>query len=398
MNKEIKKIFLVLFFFALSGGVFYNFEELWMANNNMSTKTIGVVFSLCALLSVSVMFLCSNLVNRKKLRKFSCALLLIKTIVLFALFILYKTGLNPLIKFLVMLDYVVDVEIYASIYPMISNITKNNRIYAIRGIVYTFAYYAGALLTSVLLGKTIMALKIDFNTYCLIGSVLMFIAFLILSNTDLEKYYKKEKESKYDAFGSVIKKVKNDKVSQNYLLFILFGDTSYNCINGLLILLLTTNLGFSVTAASYIKLGAGIATVFVSALILNKLTSKNDYINLSIKYVGRLILYILALLTGNRIIFLITIIYVRLLSEAYTHVTDAPYINRFNPKDQLALCNLKAMTSYFAKSIGNLLCGIALTLGVKFNFIFAIVFIIIQLYFGFKALYLRNHEKGDVVL
>ena len=68
MNKEIKKIFLVLLFFSLSGGIYYSFQELWLSGNNLSTKTIGIVYSLCALLSVSTIFLCSNLITKEKLK------------------------------------------------------------------------------------------------------------------------------------------------------------------------------------------------------------------------------------------------------------------------------------------------------------------------------------------
>ena len=126
MNKEVKKIFVVLALYALSGGIFYNFQELWMAENNLSTQTIGIVYSLCALLSVSTIFLCSNLISKEKLKKFLCILLLFKFVILLALFLLHNSGLNIIIKFLIMVDYVIDVEIWASIYPMITIIIKNN--------------------------------------------------------------------------------------------------------------------------------------------------------------------------------------------------------------------------------------------------------------------------------
>jgi len=82
------------------------------------------------------------------------------------------------------------------------------------------------------------------------------------------------------------------------------------------------------------------------------------------------------------------------LAESYTHITDAPYINRFSSDEQLAFCNLKEMVNYLSRAIGNLLCGIAITLGAKYNFIFALIFIIVQLVFAFNALYLYNQEKG----
>ena len=108
-NKELTRIFIVLGLYSLSSGIFYIFQELWMAENNLSVKTISTVFSICSILSVSVIFLCSNLIPKDKLKKFSCYLFLIKAVTMFLLFALNQTELNILIKFLIMVDYVIDV-------------------------------------------------------------------------------------------------------------------------------------------------------------------------------------------------------------------------------------------------------------------------------------------------
>lgn len=394
MNKEIKKIFLVLICYSLAGGVFYSFQELWLADNNLTTKTIGIVYSLCALLSVSTIFLCSNLITKERLKKFAGILLLLKGVLLIALFLLHNTGFNVLIKFLIMLDYVIDVEIYASIYPMITLVTKSDKIYAMRSLVYCYAYYAGTLLTSFLLGKTIMHLKFSYNTYCLIAGILIIMALIVLQNINLEKYYSKDKKKvDYNILNKVIQKVKVDKISKYYLIFSLTGNTSYACINGLAITLLTTSLGFTASGASNFKLVLGILAAFIGTLILQKLTLKNDYINLSIKFVGRLIFYFLAFMLNEKIFFLIAIMYMYLLSESYSNVSDAPYVNRFNSEEQLAFCNLKEMITYIAKAIGNLICGLCITIGVRYNFLFAMIFVLIQIITAFKALKLRNYEK-----
>lgn len=399
MNKDVKKIFVVLALYALSGGIFYNFQELWMAENSLSTQTIGTVYSLCALLSVSTIFLCSNLISKEKLKKFSCILLLLKFVILLALFLLHKTGLNVVIKFLIMLDYVIDVEIWASIYPMITIITKSDKVYAMKDLIYSFAYYGGIIFTSFLLGKTILKLNIDFNFYNLIGSLLMIIAFLVLKSTRLDNYYKDKKEKNNpNSLNQVFKIIKKDNVTQNYLMYHLTSSISYACINGMMITLLTSNLGFSASTASNFKMVLGIIAVFIGTLILEKLTLKNDYINYSIKFIGRLIFYILAFICNNKIVFLIAIIFMRLLAESYSHVSEAPYVNRFSSNNQLAFCNLREMIGYFSKAIGNLICGIAITMGTRYNFLFAIVFSIPSIIFLFNALRLRLKEKGEVSL
>lgn len=399
MNKEIKKIFVVLALYALSGGIFYNFQELWMAENNLSTQTIGIVYSLCALLSVSTIFLCSNLISKEKLKKFSCMLLLIKFVILLALFLLNSTGLNVLIKFLIMVDYVVDVEIWASIYPMITIITKNDKVYAMKDLIYSFAYYGGIIFTTVLLGKTIVKLNINFNSFNLIGSLLMIVAYFVLKSTKLDSYYKEKMENENsNLLGQVVNIIKKDSITQNYLMYHLTSTISYACINGMLITLLTSNLGFSASSASNFKMLLGIIAVFIGTIILEKLTLKNDYINYSIKFVTRLLLYTIAFIVNNKIIFIIALVFMRLLAESYSHVSEAPYVNRFSTNNQLAFCNLREMIGYFSKAIGNLICGIAIAMGTRYNFFFAAIFYIPAIIFLFNALRLRLKENGDVNL
>jgi len=399
MNKEMKKIFVVLALYALSGGIFYNFQELWMAENNLSTQTIGIVYSLCALLSVSTIFLCSNLISKEKLKKFTCVLLMLKFIILLSLFFLHNTGLNVIIKFLIMVDYVIDVEIWACIYPMITLITKSDKIYATKDLIYSFAYYGGIIFTSFLLGKNLFKFNIDFNFYNLVGSLLMIIAFFLLKSTQLDKYYSNEKDKDTQgSFSKLFKIIKKDSITKNYLMYHLSGSISYACLNGMLITLLTANLGFTASNASIFKMVLGILSVFVGTLILKKLTLKNDYINFSIKFVSRLILYTLTFIFNSKLLFLIAIVFIRLLSDSYTHVSDAPYVNRFSNINQLAFCNLREMIGYFSKAIGNLLCGVALAMGTRYNFLFALIFIIFQVIFGINSIRLRRKETGEINL
>ena len=398
MNKEVKKIFLALILYALSGGIFYNFKELWLANNNLSTESIGIVYSLCALLCVSSIFVCSNIITKKRLKKFTSVLLLLKSLILISLYFLNNTGLNVLIKFLIMVDYVIDVEVYACIYPIVSLITKNDKIYALKKLVYGFAYYLGILTSSLLLGKTIIKLNIDFNTYALVGSIFMFLSFILLNNINLKGCVGKNDKKNYNAFYNVLSIIKSDNITKCYLLFCFLGQISYASINGLIITLLTNNLGFSPSEAANFNLIVGILAVFLGTIILHKLTLKNDYINFSIKFVGRLITYFLAIIFNSKIMFLLAIFYTLITSESYVHIYEAPYINRFSSDNQLAFCNLKEMTTYFGKAIGNLFCGMAIILGTRYNFLFSFIFCSIQIIFGFIAIRLRKKENGVVEL
>jgi hypothetical protein len=160
----------------------------------------------------------------------------------------------------------------------------------------------------------------------------------------------------------------------------------------LVLRLLVTNLSIEPSTASYLLLGLGILASIIGIIILSKLTLKNDYINIGIKLIGRMITYLLVVLFTHKVVILIAIIYTRVLSESYSHVTDAPYINRFDGDLQLAFCNLREMVGFFSRAIGTYLCGFAITLDLRMAFLIAFVFVSIQIYFAYKSLRLRKEE------
>lgn len=396
MTKEAKKIFIVLGLFALSGGIFYNFQELWMSSNNLSIKTISVVFSLCALLTVSVTFLCSNLIKPERLKKFTSILLFIKALIMLFLFFLNNTGLVILIKFLIMLDYVINTEIYACIYPMLALINKNDKTYAIKDLVYSASYNIGVLLTGFLLGKSIYNFSINYNIYCLIAGILIFLAFFMLKKVRLTQYLEETpNDNRTDLLQQLIKELKNDRISIVYLLFILTGQISYACVLSLTMTLLTNGLAYTPQTASTIVVFMSVTAVILGIIVLAKFTFKNNKISLTIKYVIRSALYVLAICLNNKIMFLIALMYPKIISESYSHITDAPYINRIENKYQLAFINLREMITYLGKAIGTLMCGIALSIGIRYNFIFAATFAIMQAVLSFYALKLRNMNNGE---
>lgn len=394
LNKELRRLLIILGLYSIADGIFYAFQELWMADNNLSVQTISTVFSLCALLSVSVIFLSSNLIKKEKLKKFSYSLFFIKAVVMLILFILNQTGLNILIKFLIMVDYVIDVELWATLYPLIALIKKDDKIYAARDLIYDACYYIGVFLAGILLGKGIGYFHINYNFYIIFGCIITFIAYFILKKTDLEKYGKKEKQTT-NSLSSVVNKIKEDKISRIYLLFKFFGGISYDCVSGLLVIILTNYFNFSELAISNYSIIVGISTVIIGTLVMEKFTFKNNYINLLLKYGTRLVLYLCAFILNSKLLILIAVIFQKLSSDAYVHISDAPYVNRYNNEEQLAFNNLKEMIGYIATSIGLFLCGIALKYGVHYIFLVSSIFIAIQIIFALYALYLRNNERRE---
>ncbi len=390
MNKNIKKLFILIIFFAIAEGMFYNLLELWIQNNNMTITTTSRVLSLSALITVSVIFLCSNLIKTKNLKRFISTLLFIRVVVLIALHFLYQTGYNIPIKFLIMVDYALSVETLVSIYPLMSFFGKDDKLYAKKNLLYEIFYYIASFATGFLVGKTIFNYQFNYNSYTLLSALCFMICYIALYKVEIPN---KKVDDHNNLLINFLSKVKKDKISHLYFGYVITNDISFYALSGMLITILTKNFNLEPSLASNIKLAFAIVAVGIGALILYKLTLKNNYINLSIKLVGRIICYLLVVIYCNSITIIIGLLYTVLTSSAYGHVTDAPYINRFNNEEQLAFANLHEMIVYASRALGTFICGLGIVYGLRYNFIIAFVFTSICTIFAILARYYLEKER-----
>ena len=396
-KKDLILLFVFLALVSIGDGFFYNFQELWMASNNFSLKTISVIYSICSLITVSVIFLCSSLIKKEYLKRFVQVLLFFKIICVLSLYLLYSSGLSFLIKLFIMIDFVLDVELITLIYPMITIIKMGDKEYASKEIVYSASYYFGVILTIILLGKKIGFIHFSYNSYLFVAFIFAVLAFVFLWNINLEKYIDKNiEEEKNDKLiiEKLLGDIKKDKISKLFLSSMVVNQFSFNSALGLEIILLTSGIGLSPTKASGLSMTLGIISVFVATFVLSKLTFKNDYINISIKYGGRLLFYLLAVIGGTKYFIILAVCFARLLSLSYVNVVDAPYVNRINKDYQLAFCNLKEMLVYLGKSLGLLFCGVLMNIDLRLNFLFAAILVFLEIYLRMIALKYRLEEEG----
>ena len=79
-----------------------------------------------------------------------------------------------------------------------------------------------------------------------------------------------------------------------------------------------------------------------------------------------------------KIIFLISIIYTRITTDSYSHITDGPYVNRYDKDEQFAFCNLREMLSYAGRAVGTFFCGLVISVNIRYIFFVSFIFGIIQ--------------------
>ena len=395
MNKDIKKILWVTALYSFAGGIFYNFIELWLVDNKFSTSEVSVLFSLGALFTAASVIIFSYVVKQKNLQNFALTLLIVKAVIFYLMYQLNGLGFRPFIVFLFIADFVIDAEIYILLYPLISTIEKDDKLYAKRGLIYEVFYYIAFFVSGMLIGKRLLTYKFTYNSFAIIGTFILFIAVVILLNVNIDRYFKKEEKIINSDTTSLIKTLrilKSDKISVLYLLFLFFANISRFCILAITIIILTTKLSFSASMASNMRLLFNITSVLLASLVLRKLTFKNNYINIFIKYGIRIILYIVALINFNNITVLTAIAYTFISISMYTHVIDAPYINRFDKDEQIAFVNLREMINYLSRSIGTLICGFCIAVSLKLNIFISLVSLLIAFTFAVLANYFRTKK------
>ncbi len=395
MNKDIKRILWVTGLYSFAGGLFYNFIELWLLGNGFNTSEVSFIYSIGALVTAIGIMVFSYVIKQKNIQNFALGLLIIKAIIFYFMFQINGMGFKSIISILFIIDFVIDTEIYILLYPMISSIKKDDKLYATRGLTYEAFYYIAFFISGMLIGKKLLTYKFTYNTYAIIGTFILFIAVVILLDVDLDKYIKKSKKTINNSTSSLIKAlkdIKKDKVSILYLLFVFFANISRFCILAFTMIIFTKYLNFESGFASNLRLVFNIASVLLASIALRKLTFKNNYINIFIKYGIRVILYLVALLYFNNTTLLIAIAYTLISISSYTHTIDAPYINRYEKDEQIAFLNLKEVINYASRAIGYLVCGLCIAVSLKMNLLVSLIFSLISITFACTASYYINKK------
>ena len=376
MSKKIlneNKILIMLAFFSISIGLWSNFRQLWMQDNGLEATEISRIISLGTLICVLGILIFSKYIKLNNIKKFVIISLLIKIVNLIVLFFINNTENRTAIEMLIIIDIVIERLITISIYPLLVTIKKTNTLYSKRKLVEYTGKDIGVLVGGFFIGKVIFNTVVNYNICLLISIVFLVFSLLILCKINIGKI-EIAKPSK-----NIFKYIFTNKFRTTYMIYYFIGQTAYATALGLKMLTLTNYLGFSDVGATNYFLVVGILADVVGIIVLKKLTPKNDYITISIKFGIRFIGYILAFASNNIFITIGAITWSLLISTAYENVTDAPYINSVENEHQLSFTNLRYMVGSLAEAIGTFLCGLMYALGLRYMFGLSAVFMLAQL-------------------
>ena len=355
--KEENKILIMLAFFSISVGLWGNFRQLWMQDNNFTVTNISNILSIGTFISCIIIALIGKYVKLDKLKNMLVIVLIIKLVNMSWLYTLNNTMSMQLINLSIIIDIVTEYIIITSIYPLITTIVKTGTIYSKRRLTEYLFRDIGILFGGIFIGKSIAGLIINYNVCLLIANIFLILSFIILLNIKV----KKSTDNKQEEIS--LKHIFKDKILNLYSTYVLIGTIAMSTALGLKMLTLTNYFKFSDNVATNYLLIVGLLADIFGIIALKYLTPKNDYLTMTIKFGIRFLAYVIAFISNNMLITLIAITWSIFISTSYENICDAVYINRLENKYQLSFSNICHIIRFLGEAIGVYLCGLMYEMG-----------------------------------
>lgn len=385
--KEENKILVMLTFFSIAKGLWDNFRQLWLQDNNLDVTQISQILSIASLCCVLVLIIFAKKLSLNKIKNVLTFSIFMKSIILLLLYILNHSENTNIINSLIILDTIFEKIIVISIYPFIVTIKKDDKLYSKRKLVEYLFSDIGILIGGILIGRTIANIVINYNVCLLISVVFLILAFITILNIK-----KPTIEDNKIQLKGVIKYILKNRIVSLYVLDYLVANIAMNTGLGLKMLMLTNVLRFSDSNATKYLLLVGLSADILGIIALKYLTGKNDYITISIKFGIRFALYVLSFVTNNLVICFIAMTWSILISTAYENITDAPYINRVPNEYQMVFTNIRYIVGLIGTSIGLYFAGITYNFGIPYMLGLSSFFMIFQMGLAYYLIYLRKKK------
>ena len=385
--KEENKILIMLAFFSISVGLWGNFRQLWMQDNNFTVTNISNILSIGTFISCIIIALIGKYVKLDKLKNMLVIVLIIKLVNMSWLYTLNNTMSMQLINLSIIIDIVTEYIIITSIYPLITTIVKTGTIYSKRRLTEYLFRDIGILFGGIFIGKSIAGLIINYNVCLLIANIFLILSFIILLNIKV----KKSTDNKHEEIS--LKHIFKDKILNLYSTYVLIGTIAMSTALGLKMLTLTNYFKFSDNVATNYLLIVGLLADIFGIIALKYLTPKNDYLTMTIKFGIRFLAYVIAFISNNMWITLIAITWSIFISTSYENICDAVYINRLENKYQLSFSNICHIIRFLGEAIGVYLCGLMYEMGLRYMFGLSALFMIVQISLAYYLIYLRKKKK-----
>ena len=366
--KNENKLLIVLAFVSLSTGIWSKFRQLWLQDIGYSITDISKILSVALICSSILSFVISFFSTKIKIKHVVALSFMIRITSLIGLLAFRD---DYIIKLCMLLCVMCDVIFAISYYPLLSFEARKDA-YKRKMLIDYFFTDAGVVVCGLLLGVSIGNYIFDYNG-CLVVSIvcaLFGLLFLIPVNS-----HQKIKKSK--SFKKSIKEIFTSRINRIFLYTELFGYIAFGIVFDLMMLILTNYIGFSVTFTSiFIIVSNMLATIF--SYIFSKFS--NGYsISLSslIKYGSRVVVYIIAIVFNNNLLFIFAIIYAYITCRVLEDKVTGSFLELISNDNQFLFGNIRYFALSLGEGIGAFLAGLLLSHSLRMLFIGASIFTLI---------------------
>ena len=367
-QENILMIILALMSFAI--GIWENYRQLWLESIGFNIVNISRIYSIALICSSIISFVISILSSKLKIKNIIILSTVFRIISLIALLI-FKNLFVIKISFL--LCIMSDIIFSISFYPLLTYITKTEKSFKRKTLIEYFARDIGIVSCGLLIGVYIGTYLFSYNTCMIISLIVSIIAFIILLT-----FKSNERHSNHNIIES-LKELLSKKINRIFLLNQTIIKISYGVVFSLLMLILVNYIEFDISVASVYIIVCNVIGSFL-ALLFSKISKKyTTGKSAIIKFGTRILFYLLAFLFGNKVFFLIAITIGNVTSRMLEEKITAPFLKDIKSEDQFLYSNLRYFALCIGEGIGAFLAGILIVYSLKYLFLGAIIFTIVQI-------------------
>ena len=376
MKKEAKKtneniLMIVLAFMSFSVGVWSNYRQLWLQEAGFNVTEISKILSVALVCSSIICLIMTFFSAKIKIKNIMVLSFIFRSVSMIALFFVENIYA---VKLLILLGIMCEVIFNITFYPLLTFESKSDEAFQRKTIINYFGKDIGIVGCGLLMGFSIGKFVFDYNTCLLIATITSIVGLVYLIKFKSSQDLAKNPSTLFSQFKDIF----SLKLNRIFLLNQLIMNISYGIVFDLIMIILTTYIGFDVAFTSVFIIVCNMLGTVLSA-VFNKYSS-NYSIGVSslIKFGIRAIGYIVAFLVNTRLWFIIAIVIGYITSRILEDKVTGKFLQIVDENNQLFYGNVRYFIISLGEGIGAFIAGILLSISLRFLFFGAGVITIMQ--------------------
>lgn len=334
---------------------------------------ISNVLSIALVCSAIISFVVSLFSDKVKIKNIIILFMVIRVL---SLAILLLTKDNYIIRVCMLLCIMSEVIFSISFYPLLSTVNKGEDSYRKHALISYIAKDAAIISCGLLIGVVVGNIVFDLNSCLFIALVSNILGIISLFLFNQNKLYKKKNIL---PFKKSLRNLFKSRVT-NYFLFIQFiANISYGMVFGLMMIVLTDYLNFEISFSSIFVIICNVFGSIACSLFIRFGKKLSIKLSVLIKYVPRVIIYLIAFLTNNLIIYISSLLIAIVTSRVLDDKVNGTYIRKIDTDSQFLFGNIRYFVLSLGEGAGIYLAGALLKISFSSLFLGAAIITILQI-------------------